>query len=1304
MEEDARAFELRVRRLFDEVVAFPEAERPTQIARCCEGDPRLRERLERLFALPLRGSFLGDVRADIARAIGEATQAGAEATGGSGSDPADPPKDNPIRIGPYQVLGTLGEGGMGVVYRARHEESGHERALKTVRVLSPEMLESIRREVHALSRLEHPGVVSIVDEGVLNGTPWYAMELLQGVSLRQVIRSNGWLSPGDGRDDGEGARSSSHSPSLAPTAFVGTETPTHAAIETENPYPPLGGPIFGRPLDPEALPTVLTLMRRLCSSLAYLHGEGLVHRDLKPENILVRPDGRPVLVDFGLSSRFGGGLRDTLEVPEGTAGTFAYMAPEQAMGELVDARADLYALGCVLHEILAGDPPFGFGRGALTAHQSIPPPPLPEEVGPAALRDLVSRLLIKEPRQRLGHADDVASVLVQLGAEEDEEDRNPRPYLYRPSLAGRDRLLAEASRSLRTLRQGAPGSVWLLRGEPGLGKTRLATEVARLARRQRIPVLIGGCRESDKRPLHAFTTPLRAIVERCLSIPSTKHRRQEADRIFGPRGPILSVACALIRELPGQEGLPEPARVSDPAARLRVLTSLGETLDAVCGPRGALLVLEDVHWSDELTREALAFLARRARESRLLLIATQRATPRMSELEDLESVSTVDLQRLDEPAVGEMIEGMLALEEAPPRLSTFLMSQSEGVPLFVAEYLRLAIAQGLLVRDRSGRWRLGDGGEQKVDVESLPLPQTLEGLICERTERLSTPARRLLDAAAVLGREIPEALLGLMAEPASAFEPIQELMMHQILESEEGTLRFAHERIREVTYRRLQDEQRRRLHGLAADAIEASHGDDPEDVQAALGGHWEAAGETAKARACYARAARTAVRHFTPQEAERLYRAHLALAEAPDRDGTEARLELAVDVLERLGDLSPAIIELEKARVEAAGLGLLDLVRRAWQGLGWTHFRKGQFAEAAHAYRESLELARQTGAADQQALAVRGLALIASQTGRKDEALDQLNEALALARQGDAPSTEAFVLGDLGALHHQLGRIAESRRFLEDEVSVARQSGDRWSEGTSLGNLAGSFMVTGELERSEELYTASLQIARETHNAISEEFNLGNLSILRRKQGDSLEALALGEKAIALARRIGDRPGEGRHQLNHGITLTELGRIPEAEATFEDALRIKRELGDVRGESLTLAQMSDLNRWMGRLDDAEAHGARAQELAAEVNDLPNVVNAACIRGHVALAHAAVIGNESALKPAQALLTEARNLARSLKAEPGWALSMNVARLQRACEAASAAEGLVCGRLREDVPAPILRWLQNTRPEAQGGTS
>jgi serine/threonine protein kinase len=387
------------------------------------------------------------------------------------------------RIGRYRVEARLGRGGMGVVYRAADERGGRSVALKSVLVSSAALVPTLRREVHALSRLRHPGIVRILEHGVHEGLPWYAMEMVQGTTLRRWAEARTDETPtGDPwwtrslTRSGERRTASGERQQEQQATTAGTAPGSRLAARGSQ------------------LADALTLVRRLCSALAYLHGEGLVHRDLKPENVIVRRGLQPVLVDFGLAAGSGVPGREALEPQAGAHGTPLYMAPEQIQGEAVDARADLYALGCILYELVAGRPPFEATSEAalLEAHLfREPQPPSVFEPGlPAGLDALVLRLLEKEPRQRLGYAEDVAAALAALGAKNGARRKGPRPrsYLYRPGFAGRE----EPMRALEAHLAQA-GGVVLVAGESGTGKTRLLMELARVAGHRGWRVLSGEC-------------------------------------------------------------------------------------------------------------------------------------------------------------------------------------------------------------------------------------------------------------------------------------------------------------------------------------------------------------------------------------------------------------------------------------------------------------------------------------------------------------------------------------------------------------------------------------------------------------------------------------------------------------------------------------------------------------------------------------------------------------------------------------------------------------------------------------------
>jgi len=271
-------------------------------------------------------------------------------------------------VGPYRIDAVLGAGGMGVVYLAYDERLERKVGLK---LLPPSLLakearfEQMKREARTASALNHPNIMTIHEVGEADGTHYIATEFVEGMTLRERM--------------------------------------------ARGPVPP-----------DEAREIALQGARALCVA----HGAGIVHRDIKPENIMLRPDGYVKVLDFGIAKMQAGSLdRAGMSGPthgRKILGTARYMSPEQARGETVDARSDLWSLGVVLYEMLAGCAPFdgGIPTDVITAVLQKDPRPLAERAPlvPAALQRIVERSLRKEPAARYATAEEM---LAELRASEE---------------------------------------------------------------------------------------------------------------------------------------------------------------------------------------------------------------------------------------------------------------------------------------------------------------------------------------------------------------------------------------------------------------------------------------------------------------------------------------------------------------------------------------------------------------------------------------------------------------------------------------------------------------------------------------------------------------------------------------------------------------------------------------------------------------------------------------------------------------------------------------------------------------------
>ncbi|MBI2567812.1 MAG: protein kinase [Candidatus Schekmanbacteria bacterium] len=1132
------------------------------------------------------------------------------------------------RIGPFRLLSTLGQGAMGVVHLAVSVETGVSVALKTLAAPTEQHLPAIRREIQALAALRHPNIVRVVAHGVHAGLPWCALELVDGVGLVPFCRK-----------------------------LWHPRAPQGAAHKATN------------------LRALLTVVRRLCEPLAYLHGEGIVHQDLKPDNVLVRSDGQPVIVDFGLVSRFGSGeadedgwSREVLEKSPSGSGTIPYMAPEILRGELIDARTDLYAVGCMLYELLTEQVPFAeqSSRDMVMAHlRSTPRPPSELVDGiPKALDALIGRLLMKDARARLGYAEDLAAELERLGASRDGllAGPPPRPYLYRPRFVGREETLETLNDAMPRYGSGH-GRLLLLRGESGVGKTRFALEAMHSPRLRGARVMIGECPPpgTGGALLCAFRGPLETLVDHCRT-----GGRQASDAIIGQRGKALEAYHPSIRDLPGQDAYPEVPELPPDIARQRLYTAFVDSLRAWLGEKPAVLMLDDLQWADELSMGLLQHLAAPTQLTALpvLILATYRreeATAALNGLAAQPAATVIDLQRLDAATVGAMVADMLAMDQPPGELAERLHRYSEGNPFFVAEYLRAAIAAGLLQRDPQGRWQ--PAGEDW----DLALPKSLERLVQRRITDLPAAALKVAQAAAVVGREARLELLGTVTglDEAELFLAWSELRRREVLdEASGGCLRFAHETIREATYAALSKEEREPLHRLVAEGLEGLVGELDEHLSE-LGRHWEEAGERERAASCYLRAARRNRRQYGLVEAEASYRAYLRLQTVETAERVEASVELAEGVLYVQGRLREALAELEDADRRAAELGARTVQWRALCTLALVSHDLGKVSDANQMLEEALAIARETGDENGEARTLAAQALQAYQSGQLAAASALFSAARErYGRRGDRLN-EGLTLNSLAVIAAAEGNVDGAVALSKEALELLRAAQNRMGEAACLGNLANLLEELGREDEAERLQRSALAILRQVGHRLFEGVTLNNLASLSLNAGNLAEASLLCEQSLPIFRELGHRRFEAHAIYCRARIAADTDHFEQAMSDLDEALAILRQIGDRRVEGAVLLTRSTLQRRRGLLEAAAADLDSAEALLAAAGHVRDRVQVACERGFLALAQGA---------SAAAHIATARQHAATLGAGGGGRVGTILAQLERAQDEREATAG------------------------------
>jgi hypothetical protein len=432
-------------------------------------------------------------------------------------------------IGDFVIEGVIGGGSFGTVYRGVQRGLERPVAIKvpTYEIAAdPVQAQRFAREARAAARVVHPGVVAIYAVGELtDGRPYLAMQLIDGVPLDQILAQ---------------------------------------------------GPL--------SIPRALRIARHIASALSETHAAGVVHRDLKPSNVMWRRDrngdDRITLVDFGIAVCRPGHADAARLTSNGLIGTPHYMSPEQAHGDQVDARADLYALGCLLFELATGAPPFqGAGVEVLLAHLGKPPPYASERNPkvPMVVDRLIARLMHKAPDDRPASADEVVTLidaaLDELGGVSRARRRTGK------STGGVPRIANSASGLVpRSAGSTAGGS---LDGAPALART-----------------VAGSRRWPHRRWLVAGAIGGVLIVGGVVGVMALRHASGDDEasvssgRLISKAGEPLQLISRDDGELIVRTELPEVVHVNQAMrAHIEIVTKLGGNFDA----KQVVITLEDPH-------------------------------------------------------------------------------------------------------------------------------------------------------------------------------------------------------------------------------------------------------------------------------------------------------------------------------------------------------------------------------------------------------------------------------------------------------------------------------------------------------------------------------------------------------------------------------------------------------------------------------------------------------------------------------------------------------------------------------------
>jgi tetratricopeptide (TPR) repeat protein/predicted Ser/Thr protein kinase len=532
-------------------------------------------------------------------------------------------------VGSYEILRLLGQGAFGVVYEARHRQTGEYVALKRLVRVGPASLSSFKREFRSVQGVHHPNLVDLRELFEFDGSCFIAMERVDGIDFLEYVRRDGLRFDETRLRDG---------------------------------------------------------LRQLCEALMTLHAAGVVHRDVKPRNVLVTPAGRVVLLDFGHI----GLLDDAVAGPESAMlGSAAYMAPEQVFGAPPGPSADYYALGVCLYEALTGTTPFAESTpfATMTAKQRSSAPPLSRHGSalPEDLCVLCERLLDRAASNR---ASGLQILQVLEGAPSTQLGKQAQSVEF----SGRDEELRLLEEEYALSLKGST-RIALVEGDSGIGKSALVAELLRRIRgaTSNALVLRNRCYENDQLAYKAFDDGIEVLsaelasLERSACEALMPERVALLPRLFGAFATVPSIAEAPSRSLPAD---PVAQRLAGFTAFVTLLSAVSrwrplvvEIDDLQWADAESFRLLRTIIEHDASCRMLIVATVRPREE------LSEEAAAALSRVESLPSTFKVELTGLGEPDAAALATGLLGAR-ATEALVIDIVRESKGHPLFLSELVR----------------------------------------------------------------------------------------------------------------------------------------------------------------------------------------------------------------------------------------------------------------------------------------------------------------------------------------------------------------------------------------------------------------------------------------------------------------------------------------------------------------------------------------------------------------------------------------------------------------------------------------
>ncbi|MBD3225507.1 MAG: tetratricopeptide repeat protein, partial [Caldithrix sp.] len=1078
-------------------------------------------------------------------------------------------------IAKYEILGKIGSGGMGEVYKGFDTLLDRNVAIKLMHsslMKNKEHLERLMVEARAAAKLIHPNVVTIYDIGESEQGRYIVMEYVDGSPLTELIYDQGFLN-----------------------------------IELSR-----------------------KIITQLLSALSLAHKNGIYHRDVKPENILISKKNEVKVLDFGIA-RIGdkSGATSAGEV----LGTLEYMAPEQMLGQDIDQRCDLYSVGVLLYQMLTQKLPFTGNNSVDILFKKLNEDPIAPSYFnanvPKAMDKAVLKAIHHDKEERWESAEELIDALhtkfnakavasndfwsAQSTDQQESKTLNQKDILapndgFHQVFIGRDQEFKNLHQAFKKTINNL-GNTIILSGEAGIGKSTLASQFRNFLEHQDTWVLQGTCLYQEGMDAYLpYIDAIRGFLSHENNKVSKK-QRNELKKMMKQNVPVLSKFTERLKTTFITQFNGEP---STQQQNINLFEEFYNLLSMLSELRPTVLIIDDLQWADEASLKLFHYLARKIEKKQILLFGIMRSDhydlkengkpklivdilARMRREYLFDEIKVQQFHRKDSDL---LVDKLLPNSAFSEEFYENLYRETKGNPFFLIETLKALKNNGQIFIN-------GDiWVDKKIDF-NLEVPNRVEDIFIRRLSALNSEEREILQIASVLGYKFDPYLLAKLLDTKKIFilQKLQKMETeHQVITSAEDSYQFEHPMLGDLLYSEIPAGLVKEYHSMIAEILEEIHAPHYGAMIGDVARHFYKAGIYKKAvpllfaageRSFELSAYREAVLYFEdiintvggdyhklPQTLPVVtlyFKLGICYEEIGELENSLKIYDLYsrvsmehenqtkhIDgimrmgrVQDKLGEFKKSLDLYEQCLALTKKHNIKNVLSRVYNKIGVHFFHKGNYDEALKYFSLTIKSIDSDYGEYDKAHAYTNLGIIANIIrGDYGIALENFKKALKIYQARNDTQGQATVYHNIGMFYSEQGQWLESVKALEKCLQLADETEAKHLRALTHLNMGKAFVRQHKTAKSKRLTGKALKMFRRMSDVISIGEAYHVFGIIYSKEGDFIKAEEFLQDAIRIFRNKNYLEGLAETQLTYGEILSDKGEVKRAKAYLDEALEI----------------------------------------------------------------------------------------------------------------------------------------------------